>query len=115
MKNNATTEHISNETQDQKNAGPRVMIRMDESAMSTHYANAFRTFPTAEELTLDFGLNMIAQLPPDANGADSAIQLTINDRIIMNYQTAKRLALSLGNIIRAHEEKFGEIKLQLPE
>ncbi|NTW11511.1 MAG: DUF3467 domain-containing protein [Chlorobiaceae bacterium] len=112
MTQQETTENIGNSPQ---KAGPRVMIRVDESAMSTHYANAFRTFPTTEELTLDFGLNMMTQLPPDATGADGAMQLTINDRVIMNYQMAKRLAISLGNVIRAHEEKFGEIKLQLPE
>jgi hypothetical protein len=37
----------------------------------------------------------------------------IGERIIMNYFQAKRLALTLGQIVRRHEEQFGEIELDV--
>ncbi|NJL30479.1 MAG: hypothetical protein HC898_01970 [Phycisphaerales bacterium] len=39
------------------------------------------------------------------------MMLQLQNRTIMNFATAKRLAITLGQVIRAHEERFGEIKL----
>jgi len=116
MTEKKTNETITNESPDLQRSGPRVVVKIDESNMTTNYANAFRTFQTPEELTLDFGLNMVAPIPAEAVGAaEGAMQFTINDRVIMNYPMAKRLAFSLGNLIRAYEQKFGEIKIHVAE
>ena len=86
--------------------------------MSTSYANAFRTNATTEEVFVDFGLNMIVPGGSREGGAQGQqqpsgqLQLTFNDRVILNYKTAKRLAITLGNLVRAHEERFGEIQLE---
>ena len=38
--------------------GRQVQLRIDESRMSTTYANTIRTATTPDEVVLDFGLNM---------------------------------------------------------
>ena len=88
-----------------------VVLRLDERNLKTTYANAFRTNATAEEVILDFGLNMVG--PPARQGAQPEIIFQVNERVIMNYYQAKRLALTLGQVIRRHEEQFGELELDV--
>ena len=33
----------------------------------------------------------------------------------MNYYTAKRMAMLLSNVVRQHEQRFGELKLNAGE
>ena len=48
------------EEQAREQTGQRqVRLRIDERNMSSGYANAFRTNGTAEEVMLDFGLNVV--------------------------------------------------------
>lgn len=60
---------------------------------------------------LDFGLNLLA--PPSKEGGQPDIILQVNERIILNYFQAKRLALALGQLITRHEQQFGELELDL--
>lgn len=94
-------------------AGQQIRLHVDERQMDTSYANGFRTHATAEEVMIDFGLNIAAasNAANDAPAGPTEINFQVNDRIILNYYTAKRLALSLGQVIRRHEEQFGELKL----
>ena len=92
-------------------ATQEVTLRLDERNLKSTYANAFRTNATAEEVMLDFGLNLV--VPPQKQGGQPEIMFQVNERIIMNYFQAKRLALALGQIIRRHEEQFGEIELDV--
>jgi hypothetical protein len=92
-------------------ATQEVTLRLDERNMKSSYANAFRTNATAEEVMVDFGLNLV--VPPQRQGGQPEIMFQVNERIIMNYFQAKRLALTLGQIIRRHEEQFGEIELDV--
>ncbi|NQU74705.1 MAG: DUF3467 domain-containing protein [Planctomycetes bacterium] len=89
----------------------QVRLRVDERNMKTTYANAFRTNGTAEEVMLDFGLNLIPQ--PQQGQTQPEILFQINDRVIMNYLSAKRLAITLSQLIRRHEEQFGELELDV--
>ena len=61
---------------------------------------------------LDFGVNV---MNPAARGQEDQPEMIyqINERIILNYYTAKRLAITLSNIIRRHEEQFGELELDV--
>jgi hypothetical protein len=86
----------------------QVQLRIDESKMSTTYANIIRTSTTGEEVVLDFGLN----LPAQTNDGSPALQFNVGSRVVMNWLAAKRLAISLGQVIRAFEERNGEIPLQ---
>ena len=88
----------------------QVRLRVDERDMHTSYANAFRTNGTAEEVILDFGLNL---MNPAAQQNQPEIIFKVNDRIIMNYYSAKRLAITLSQVIRRHEEQFGQLELDV--
>ncbi|MDP7162911.1 MAG: DUF3467 domain-containing protein [Phycisphaerae bacterium] len=83
-------------------------IRMDERDVRTSYANGFRTNGTAEEVILDFGLNIVT---PTQSKEQPEVIFQINNRVILNYYSAKRLALTLGQLVRRHEERFGELEL----
>lgn len=122
------------EEQAREQTGQRqIRVGIDEREMKTSYANAFRTNGTAEEVMLDFGLNVVgpgaaqaAQAAQGAQGAQAAqparpadqpaqpdIIFRVSERIIMNYYSAKRLAITLSQLIRRHEEQFGELELDV--
>ncbi len=89
----------------------QVRLRVDEREMSSSYANAFRTNGTAEEVMLDFGVNLLS--PAAQQDAQPEIIFKVNDRVIMNYYSAKRLAITLSQLIRRHEDDFGELELDV--
>ena len=100
------------EEQAREQTGQRqVRLRVDEREMSTSYANAFRTNGTAEEVLLDFGLNLVG--PAQQKQDQPEIIFRVNDRVIMNYYSAKRLAITLSQLIRRHEEQFGELEMDV--
>jgi hypothetical protein len=90
-------------------SGMHVMI--DERDLKVHYANAYRIHATADEVVIDLGFNM-----PDPNprqgGGQQGLLLKITDRAILNYTNAKRLALSLQQLIKRYEQQFGELPTQ---
>lgn len=88
----------------------QIRLRVDERDLTTSYANAFRANGTAEEVMLDFGLNLIGQV---AGQNQPEILFKVNNRVIMNYYSAKRLAITLSQIIRRHEEQFGELEMDV--
>lgn len=85
----------------------QVELRIDESRMNTSYANTIRTSTTPDEVVLDFGMNLPA---PNAENRP-VLMFSVNSRVVMNWVGAKRLAISLGQVIRQYEERNGEIKL----
>ena len=87
----------------------RIRVHVDEKNLKTSYANVFRPTVTAEELILDFGLNIM--LPPRQGKGEREIVFQANNRIIMGYYAAKRLAIALGQVIRRYEQEFGELEL----
>ena len=89
----------------------QIRLRIDEKNLRTSYANAFRTNGTAEEVILDFGLNLA--VPATEQGGQPEILFQVDQRIVMNYFSAKRLALTLGQLIRRHEDQFGELQLDV--
>lgn len=94
----------------------QVLIRVNDREMSRSYANAYRSNTTPEEVILDFGLNLA--IPPTGDSqsgqkseTEGHILFQVDHRIIMNYYTAKRLAITLGQVVRLYEDRFGELKL----
>jgi hypothetical protein len=87
----------------------KIRVRIDESNVKTNYVSGFRPSMAAEEFMLDLGLNSIRP----TGGKDQPYELVfqVNNRVIMNYYSAKRLALILSQVVRKYEEKFGEIEL----
>jgi hypothetical protein len=88
----------------------QVQLRIDESKMETTYANTIRTSTTPDEVVLDFGVN----LPMPTQDQTPVIQFSVGSRVVMNWRGAKRLAISLGQVIRQYEERNGEINLGNP-
>ena len=89
----------------------QVRLRMDERDMTTSYANAFRTNGMAEEVLLDFGINMV--VPAQQQQGQPEILFRVTNRVVMNYYSVKRLAITLSQLIRRHEEQFGEMELDV--
>ncbi|MFP3938129.1 MAG: DUF3467 domain-containing protein [Phycisphaerae bacterium] len=91
--------------------GRQVQVRVDERDMQTSYANAFRTNATPEEVMIDFGVNLPE--PQQQSGDRRQVVFRLNNRIIMNYYSAKRLAMTLADLIRRHEQQYGELELDV--
>jgi hypothetical protein len=92
----------------QQGGQQQVQIRIDESKMQSTYANTIRTGTTADEIVLDFGLNMPQQ---GQQGEQPVMHFQIGSRVVMNWQSAKRLLGSLNQAVAAHERNYGEIDL----
>lgn len=88
--------------------GQQMQIRIDESKMHSSYANTIRTSTTADEIILDFGLNLPVQQGPNQ---PAAMNFQVGSRVIMNWVGAKRLAMSLSQAVNAYEQRYGEIDL----
>ena len=107
-KETPTEKAIEEQVRDQTGQ-KKVRVRIDESNVKTSYASGFRPVATAEEVIMDFGLNL-ARLTGDKETPYEVV-FQANNRVIMNYYSTKRLVLALGQIIRRYEEKFGELEL----
>jgi hypothetical protein len=81
-------------------------IVVDDSAALPSYSNFCRVTATPEEVILDFGLNP----QPFAAGRQ---EVKSNQRIVMNFFTAKRLLAALGMTVQRHEGAFGAVELDV--
>ena len=95
-KNNPTT----------SGSGSPTKIQVDTSSMNTAYANFCRLTTGPDELILDLGLNPHSS--PQGPGAEP---IHLNQRVILNFVTAKRLMQLLHMTITQHEKTYGEIEL----
>src|SRR3954463_7500938 len=99
-------EEIEGQTAAAGGGQQQVQVLVNERDMKTVYANAYR-IPTAEqEAVVDFGFNMPN---PNAQGGQQQVLLKVTDRVVISYVTAKRLALSLQQLVKRFEQQFGEI------
>ena len=84
----------------------RVEVVVDDAGVLPSYSNVCRVTATPEEVILDFGLNP----QPFAMGRQD---VKANQRIVMNFYTAKRLLTALGMTVQRHEGTFGGIELDV--
>ncbi len=84
---------------------PKPIPVNDTNAISS-YANFCRVTGSPEELIIDFGMN--AQ-PMNSN--DQPVD--INQRIILNFYTAKRLLHALHVSVKRHEDVFGNVETDI--
>ena len=94
---------MAKENQQQPQSRP---ITVDESKAVSCYANFCRVTGSPEELIVDFGMN--AQ-PMGSNDQPVEIQ----QRIVLNFYTAKRLLHALHVSVQRHEEVFGAIETDI--
>jgi hypothetical protein len=81
-------------------------LRIDEADMQSAYCNTFRADAQVDEVILDLGMNRLVP------GRQDEMVFKVRNQVVMNWRNTKRLALTLANMIRQHEERFGEIELQ---
>ena len=81
-------------------------VVVDDSGALPSYSNFCRVTATPEEVILDFGLNP----QPFAQGRQ---EVKANQRLVMNFYTAKRLLTALGMTIQRHEATFGQVELDV--
>ena len=86
--------------------GAQTEVVVDDSGALPSYSNFCRVTATPEEVILDFGLNP----QPFAQGRQ---EVRANQRLVMNFYTAKRLLTALGMTIQRHEGTFGSIELDV--
>ncbi len=90
----------------------QVQVLLDERDLKTTYSNAYRIHQSMEEVVLDLGFNMPNPNPNPQSGQQAQLLFKVTDRVIMNYSVAKRLAVSLSQLIKRYEQQFGEIAMQ---
>ena len=83
-------------------------VNVNESQMTASYANAFRQHANQHEVIVDLGVNVATK---DPESGETTMNFNIDNRLVMNYVTAKRMAGMLVQIVQAHEKQFGEIKI----
>ena len=84
----------------------QVEMQVHEGDAHAAYANFARVTATPEEVIVDFALNP----NPFAQGKQ---EINVNNRLIMNFYTAKRLLSALAMTIQRHEQAFGQIELDI--
>src|SRR3954447_6954407 len=98
------TEHTPAPAQNPQQQTTEVVV--DDSSTLPSYSNFCRVTATPEEVILDFGLNP----QPFATGRQD---VKANQRIVMNFYTAKRLLTAMGMTIQRHEGTFASIELDV--
>ena len=78
-------------------------VTVDDEHVSAGYANFCRVSSSPEELILDLGLNP----QPYATGP---VTVSVQQRIILNHYTAKRLLSALSMALQRHEQAFGVLE-----
>ena len=103
----AAEETAAEETaQEAPAARQRVAVQVDDSGSSCSYANFCRVTGSPEELIIDFALN------PQPMGVPSEA-IDIDQRVVMNYYTAKRMLAALQMSIQCHEAVFGVLETDI--
>ena len=87
-------------------AAPQQELLVNDVEAHAGYANFCRVSSTPEELILDLGLNPT----PYATGK---VEVKVNQRIILNHFTAKRLYGALFQALQMHERNFGVVEVDV--
>ena len=90
----------------QPTAGQRQQVQVDDTKAISSYANFCRVTGTPEELIVDFALNAQPTGIPTQ-------PIVINQRVILNYYTAKRLLAALHMSLERHEVAFGVLETDI--
>ena len=83
-----------------------MQVEVDDSHVAAAYANFCRVTGSPEELIIDFGLT------PQPVGMPKN-PITVSQRVIVNYYTAKRLLHALSLSVQRHEAVFGVLETDI--
>jgi hypothetical protein len=84
----------------------RAQLQIDDTKVIACYANFCRVTGTPEELIIDFGLN------PQPVGVPTQ-PISVTQRIITNFYTAKRMLHALQLTVQRHEATFGVLEIDV--
>ncbi len=84
----------------------QAQVQVDDSKATSGYANFFRVAGLPEELILDFGVGT------QPFGA-TAQPISVSQRVILNYYTAKRMLHALQLAVQRHEAAFGVLEIDI--
>ena len=104
--NDPTQEKKETPKQEAPAVAARTPLQVDDTRAVTSYANFCRVTGTPEELIIDVGLNA------QPTGSQTS-PIVINQRLVMNYYTAKRLLGALQLSIQRHEATFGVLEIDV--
>jgi len=96
---------MSDAPENQGQAAPK-QVELDETGAIACYANFCRVTGTPEELIIDFGLNTQPMV-------QSQEKIKVQQRIILNYYTAKRMLGALHMAVQRHEAAFGTLETDI--
>jgi hypothetical protein len=85
---------------------PQGQPLIEPEGLEPLYANFCRVSSTPEELVMDFGLN------PQPFGG-STLPVKVTQRLVVNFYTAKRMAMALSVALQRHEQAFGPIEIDV--
>lgn len=85
---------------EQQQEGQQTEIQIRDMGTTTHYSNFFTATGGQDAVMLSFG-NLF--------GGNRTVQL--ESKVVLSLRNTKRLALSLGQLIRRYEEQNGEIDI----
>src|SRR6476620_9121628 len=83
------------------------VLKWDESAMRSTYANVVHATGTREEISVIFGLHHAWR--PDVK----EVNIQVLDRIVLSPYAAKRLHALLGHVIREYEGRYGALNVEV--
>jgi hypothetical protein len=83
-----------------------MQVEVEDTHVTASYANFCRVTGSPEELIVDFGLN------PQPVGIPKN-PITVTQRVIVNYYTAKRLLHALSLSVQRHEAVFGVLETDI--
>ena len=99
-----TTDNAANQT-GQAGDAEGAKLRILDAKAHTAYSNFCIVTSTPEEALLNFGINLM--IPNKEN----EVRVQVSDRIVMSYASAKRLAITLSNLIQRYEAANGVIEI----
>lgn len=108
-------EEVQDQQQEQPQGQPaqqQVQVLLDERELRTVYTNAYRIHTAPEEVVIDLGFNMANPNTQGQPAGQAQLLFKVTDRVVMSYINAKRLAMSLGQLVKRYEQQFGELPLQ---
>ncbi len=84
----------------------QVKVTFDSNKVDALYTNFCYVSMKADELILDLAID------PSPLGTQVQ-ELRVDQRVIMNYYTAKRLATMLTGAVQRHEQMFGRLEVDV--
>ncbi len=92
------------EQQDHQQPGQTRQLRFVEEGIKTTYSNVFNIGFGQEEVIFLFGTQ---SMEPNV--------VRIEDKVAVSIKTAKRIAITLGNLLRRYEAVHGVIDVSAPK